>query len=204
MNRARRAWLESQYYCFQEAELSLGQTCGKAEIRDAPGAGRAPGFAEAALQGAALGLEICFSFNSQSVIQRVLLNRALVLLVFPLHSPTAFYPGSDEGLGCCHRGGGWGDASSTPVADGVYSGGGSGGGLLRERAAYLRRNRARSLTSGGDASGVYLTADKIFISKALGKQMSAAEIQIVFANGNAVAKERRNRYLLGGKFLSSM
>lgn len=48
---------------------------------------------------------------------------------------------------------------------------------------------ARSLTSGGEASGVYLAADKIFLSNALGKLMREAEIQIVFAHGNAVAKE---------------
>lgn len=44
--------------------------------------------------------------------------------------------------------------------------------------------------------------DKIFLSNALGKQMSEAEIQIVFAHGNAVAKECINRYSLGGKFLA--
>lgn len=44
--------------------------------------------------------------------------------------------------------------------------------------------------------------DKIFLSNALGKQMSKAEIQIVFANGYAVAKECINCYSLGGKFLS--
>lgn len=60
------------------------------------------------------------------------------------------------------------------------------------------------LTSGGKASGVYLAADKIFLSNALGKQMSEAEIQIVFARGNAVAKECINRCSLGGKFLSFM
>lgn len=64
--------------------------------------------------------------------------------------------------------------------------------------------RERSRSSGGKASGVYLAADKIFLSNALGKQMSEAEIQIVFAHGNAVAKECINRYSLGGKFLSFM
>lgn len=52
------------------------------------------------------------------------------------------------------------------------------------------RNKPRtcSETLGTAASGFYLAAGKIFLSNALGKQMSEAEIQIVFANGNRLPK----------------
>lgn len=52
--------------------------------------------------------------------------------------------------------------------------------------------------------GFYLAGSEIFLSNALGKQMSEAEIQIVFANGNGAAKECTDRYSLGGKFLPFM
>lgn len=41
---------------------------------------------------------------------------------------------------------------------------------------------------GTVAYGFYLAEDKIFLSNALGKQMSEAEIQIVFANGNRLPR----------------
>lgn len=52
------------------------------------------------------------------------------------------------------------------------------------------RNEPRtcSETLGTVAYRFYLAADKIFLSNALGKQMSEAEIQIVFANGNRLPK----------------
>lgn len=77
-----------------------------------------------------------------------------------------------------------------PFAGGICSGLVSRGGFFAGTSLLpAAKLRARSLTSGGEASRVYLAADKIFLSNALGKLMSEVEIQIVFANGNAVAKE---------------
>lgn len=52
------------------------------------------------------------------------------------------------------------------------------------------RNEPRTCSETLDtvAYGFYLAVDKIFLSNALGKQMSEAEIQIVFANGNRLPK----------------
>lgn len=57
-----------------------------------------------------------------------------------------------------------------------------------EVSFFRNKSRTCSKTLGMVAYGFYLAADKIFLSNALGKQMSEAEIQIVFANGNRLPK----------------
>lgn len=125
-------------------------------------------------------------------------------LNFPLFIPTVFYPRLEEGLGCCRQTGWLGPPRPRvklfrcPLRM----------GFIQVRFTEVAFCRNKPLTCSKTlcmvAYGIYLAADKIFFSNALGKQMSEAEIQIVFANGNAVAKECINRYSLGGKFLSFM
>lgn len=55
------------------------------------------------------------------------------------------------------------------------------------------------LTPSRTACGVCLTAEKILLSAALGKERSEAEAQIVFAAGGAIARGGRNHCTQRGK-----
>lgn len=86
-----------------------------------------------------------------------------------------------------------GPTLSSPAPSGIFS-----VLCVQERASHMQPSFSR-LTPSRTACGVCLTAEKILLSAALGKERSEAEAQIVFAAGGAVARGGRNHCTQRGK-----